>query len=146
MSENNPPKAGYSIISIRLAHCSFQMNSYENFAELQKKIDVTSSFEIKENKIQVQVKLNYLAINPDKSNAVDSVIIMYGDFESQGETSLPPENFGKANGPAIVYPYLREHLSSLLMKAGLGYHYIPALNFALKNVHTIESIKGEKKI
>jgi len=43
------------------------------------------------------------------------------------------KNFGNVNGAAIIYPYIREHLTSLSVKAGVGIILLPPANFAAYN-------------
>jgi preprotein translocase subunit SecB len=40
------------------------------------------------------------------------------------------DQFGHVNAAAIIYPYIREHLSNLSAKAGLGLIFLPPVNFA----------------
>ncbi|NCD10471.1 MAG: preprotein translocase, partial [Negativicutes bacterium] len=40
---------------------------------------------------------------------------------------------GNVNGAAIIYPYIREHLTSLSVKAGVGIILLPPANFAAYN-------------
>ena len=142
MTEVTPPKSGYNINSIRLSKCEFYLNNSNAIVtegEVPKAdISVESIFEIQDKKIKVDVTLSYSVSNSEENSEVKAFITMTGIFEAFGETSIPMENFGKANGPAIIYPYVREQFSSLMVKAGLGYHFLPALNFAQKASHTIK--------
>ena len=55
---------------------------------------------------------------------------MVGIFECIGESQLKDyEKFGKINGAAIIFPYIREHITNLSMKAGLGPIILPPVNF-----------------
>jgi len=58
---------------------------------------------------------------------------MAGVFEKSGNSTLNLEQFGQINGAAIIYPYIREHLSSLSAKAGLGLIFIPPVNLTKTN-------------
>jgi preprotein translocase subunit SecB len=58
---------------------------------------------------------------------------MIGIFEKKGESVIDLENFGNVNGAAIIYPYIREHLTSLSVKAGVGIILLPPTNFAAYN-------------
>lgn len=58
------------------------------------------------------------------------MIKMAGVFECIGESKLKNyEEFGKVNGAAIIFPYIREHITNLSMKAGLGLIILPPVNF-----------------
>lgn len=39
------------------------------------------------------------------------------------------EEFGRINGAAIIFPYIREHITNLSTKAGIGAIVIPPVNF-----------------
>ena len=56
---------------------------------------------------------------------------MVGIFECPTETDvqLSIENFSKVNAPAIIFPFVREHLASVSMKAGINPILLPAVNF-----------------
>ena len=56
---------------------------------------------------------------------------MIGEFRLIGETPLATnlENFGRINGAAIIFPYIREHISSLSIKAGIPPIVLPIVNF-----------------
>jgi len=39
------------------------------------------------------------------------------------------EEFGRINGAAIIFPYIREHITNLSTKAGIGTIVMPPVNF-----------------
>jgi preprotein translocase subunit SecB len=57
-------------------------------------------------------------------------IIVRGNFEKFGDSELPFDDFVAVNAPAILYPYLREHITSLSIKAGLPAIVLEPMNFA----------------
>jgi preprotein translocase subunit SecB len=56
-------------------------------------------------------------------------VSMRGLFERSGETALTPDQFGKVNGPAILFPFVREHLANLTLRANLPPVLLPPINF-----------------
>jgi preprotein translocase subunit SecB len=58
---------------------------------------------------------------------------MVGTFEKVGESIINLEQFGHVNGAAIIYPFIREHLSNLSAKAGVGIILLPPVNFTKTN-------------
>jgi preprotein translocase subunit SecB len=55
---------------------------------------------------------------------------MVGIFECIGETELHDfEEFGRINGSAIIFPYIREHIANVSLKAGIGAIILPPINF-----------------
>jgi preprotein translocase subunit SecB len=56
-------------------------------------------------------------------------VSMRGLFERSGETALSSDQFGKVNGPAILFPFVREHLANLTLRANLPPILLPTINF-----------------
>jgi preprotein translocase subunit SecB len=52
-----------------------------------------------------------------------------GLFEKTGDGELDIETFSKVNGPAIIFPFLREHIAGLGLKAGIGNILLQPINF-----------------
>jgi preprotein translocase subunit SecB len=51
-------------------------------------------------------------------------------FERTGESPLTDfEEFGKVNGAAIIFPFIREHIMNMSLKGGIGAVILPPLNF-----------------
>lgn len=58
---------------------------------------------------------------------------MVGVFRVVGKTVIGNlEEFGKVNGAAIIFPYIREHITNLCVKAGIGAILLPPVNFTGK--------------
>jgi preprotein translocase subunit SecB len=58
-----------------------------------------------------------------------SRIKMLGIFEKIGEPALNEDTFKKINAPAIIYPFMREHLHNICLKAGIINVLLPTVNF-----------------
>ncbi|HRP00004.1 MAG TPA: protein-export chaperone SecB [Flavobacteriales bacterium] len=56
-------------------------------------------------------------------------VSMRGLFDHSGETALTPDQFGKVNAPPILFPFVREHLASLTLRASLPPVLLPLINF-----------------
>lgn len=92
--------------------------------------------------VEVSVEKNIITVAEtvyftQKYNDVEQVNIevkMVGIFECIGETLLKDyEEFGRINGAAIIFPYIREHITTLSLKAGIGVIIIPPINFVKNN-------------
>ena len=59
----------------------------------------------------------------------NSKIKMLGIFEKINEPALNEDAFKKINAPAIIYPFVREHLYNLCLKAGIANVLLPTVNF-----------------
>lgn len=61
---------------------------------------------------------------------VEIKVKMVGHFEKEGETeTLPLDYFTYVNAPAMLYPFVREHIASLTAKAGMDTALLPPFNF-----------------
>lgn len=54
---------------------------------------------------------------------------MTGIFSHTDKLSFPLKDFATINAPAILFPFVREHLASLTSKAGLKTILLPPINF-----------------
>lgn len=64
--------------------------------------------------------------------AIHVRVSMLGKFEVIGTPELPLDKFVEVNAPAIIFPFIREHISSLTLKSGVGQILLPPLNFTRK--------------
>ncbi len=60
--------------------------------------------------------------------AIDATIVMRALFNWSGEPSMPPEEFARTNAPAFLWPYLREIVWSLTVRAGQPPLLLPIMN------------------
>lgn len=62
---------------------------------------------------------------------------MVGVFKRIGDSELiDNEQFGRINGAAIIFPFVREHIANIALKAGLGSLILPPVNFTKVNVES----------
>lgn len=123
-------QAGFKIINIVLTESSFRRD--DNFPvneEIPGTIAVNTGYHVTpDNKLFCVVEMDYHAIVNDKK-IVESKIKMAGIFEIVGTPDLDKDKFGKINAPSIVFPFIREHLASLTLKAGIPAVLLPPMNF-----------------
>jgi preprotein translocase subunit SecB len=68
---------------------------------------------------------------------------MVGIFETEKAAPEHLESFSNINAPAIIFPFLREHICSLSIKAGIQPMILPPINFveyAKSKGNTIKSV------
>lgn len=101
-----------------------------NFSELNSQVDVNVEVNTDSEGKNIYVKetLDYVA-NENGRDQIVSSITMLGMFEIVGTPILSPEDFGRVNGAAIIYPFIREHLASMSLKSGLPPIFLAPLNF-----------------
>lgn len=102
-----------------------------NNPEIKQEVNVDVNVSVNGNTVGVAEQVIYKQIFNDIEQ-VTAVIKMAGVFEKSGDSPLDLEQFGQVNGAAIIYPYIREHLSSLSAKAGLGLIFLPPVNLTKK--------------
>ncbi|MDR3706617.1 MAG: protein-export chaperone SecB [Paludibacteraceae bacterium] len=134
MEEKKELESGFRVLNILLLESSFSRIASVTFNDpaIKQEIDVKVMVNVKsttEVMSTVQVVFNQI-FNEEKQ--VSATIKMVGVFEKLGESPLNLQDFGEVNGAAIIYPYIREHLSSLSAKAGLGLIYLPPVNLTKK--------------
>ncbi len=126
-------ESGFRIHNILLIDCNFTRIETVEFNNPEIKQNVQIDGEVSTNPdnnfISVKQTLHYSQeFNGVKQ--VSATISMIGVFEKYGESPLNLDQFGHVNAAAIIYPYIREHLSNLSAKAGLGLIFLPPVNFA----------------
>lgn len=138
MKNNNKTEmeSGFHIENLILMDSSFKRASFVTFdqPDIKQNIDVDVNVSVNDNMVYVTEHLKYTQIYNDTEEVVCS-IIMTGIFKKIGESEIDDlEQFGQINGAAIIFPYIREHLTTLSAKAGLGLIILPPINFT-KVVH-----------
>jgi preprotein translocase subunit SecB len=126
-------ESGFRIHNILLIESKFSRVDNVEFKNPDIKqnvhIEAAVNLDTTNNIVSIKQTLHY----SQEFNGIEQVsatISMIGVFEKFGNSPLTLEQFGQVNGPAIVYPYIREHLSSLSAKAGLGLMFLPPVNLA----------------
>ena len=134
MEEKRDLESGFRIINILLLESSFNriQNVVFNNPEIKQEVNVDVNVSVNGNTVGVTEQVIYKQIFNDIEQ-VTAVIKMAGVFEKSGDSPLDLEQFGQVNGAAIIYPYIREHLSNLSAKAGLGLIFLPPVNLTKIN-------------
>ena len=133
MEEKKDLESGFRITNILLLESSFNrvQNVVFNNPDIKQDINVDVNVSVNDKIVGVGLQVNYKQIFNDIEQ-VSAVIKMAGVFEKIGDSPLDLEQFGQVNGAAIIYPYIREHLSSLSAKAGLGLIFLLPVNLTKK--------------
>ena len=123
-------EAGYKIENLLLMECNFSRipNVTFNDSNVENIVDISVNCTVEADKVLVQETLTFESKNVDVLEVTAS-ITMLGVFIKVGDIALSPEEFGNVNGAAILFPYIREQLSNVALKAGLGHIILPPANF-----------------
>jgi len=122
--------SGFKINNLILSESLFHRINNVSFEDnVDKKFDINVESFVKENIITVAVEVVILQMLKDVEEFKIKVR-MIGVFECIGETLIKNfEEFGKVNGAAIIFPYIREHVTNISSKAGIGAIILPLVNF-----------------
>ncbi|MDY0281713.1 MAG: protein-export chaperone SecB [Salinivirgaceae bacterium] len=124
-------KDAFKLLNILLIESSFKREPQIDFdnQDLHNNIniDVQNSTE-SSNILYVTVIMNFDTSIKNKK-FISSKIVMLGVFEYGEELTLSLDSFANINAPAIIFPFIREHLSNVSMKAGIQPILLPPINF-----------------
>ena len=123
---SNLPVGAYKLVELYLQESIFRC-SPRQYQELELNFDVKISFSEIENTIHVVLKVILSTAKPDIFHLEAS---MQGKFERQDETvTMAVEEFSNIIAASIMFPYIREHVSSLTSKSGINPITLPIINF-----------------
>jgi|SRR6185312_831522 len=128
----NPVLASFNIQHIIMTESVFRRKSVIDFNKRQNpSVDVKTNYSLNpDGSIYCVVELSYSATYEDDTEPIiEARIVLGGLFTKNGETMLPTDTFGKVNAPAILFPFVREHLSSLSVKANIVPILLTPVNF-----------------
>lgn len=133
MENNNNLESGFKINNLLLLESTFTriVNVTFDNPNVIQNVDVDVQVTVNENIVVVTEEIKYNQTF-NEIEEVSAIIKMVGVFEKFGDSILELEYFGNVNGAAIIFPYIREHLTNLTSKAGLGLVIIPPFNFTNK--------------
>lgn len=135
-NDNKNMESGFKIHNILLLESDFKRVPNVVFDDPSITHDIRIEGEVtvnpEKNIVSIIQTLHFSQILNDEKQ-ISATIKMIGIFEKTGESVIDLENFGNVNGAAIIYPYIREHLTSLSVKAGVGIILLPPANFTTNN-------------
>jgi preprotein translocase subunit SecB len=128
-------ESGYQIVNVVMVESLFTRISKINFGDkdILSNLDVDVIHNITDDVITTDVTAHFSLVSKNETLAT-SKTRMVGVFKTVGSPQLSKEKFATINAPAIIYPFIREHVSSLSLKGALGQVLIPPLNFTRKKV------------
>ena len=124
----------YKLISLTLVDSTFKREAKIDFSDSEIKNSVDIDIQHTVNEDEIIIDLEVKLVGRLKRSKLFSFSTKYvGQFEKGDENILPVEKFVEANGPAIMYPFVREHIASTSMKAGMNPILLPPVNFVKLN-------------
>ena len=142
-----PTNPTFQISEIYLLESQFKRDANIDFnvLSIRNKVSIETGHNYNEsnNMLDITVQLNFSAGIGSKK-FISSKIKMIGYFNCGEGAELSVEQFALANGPAIMFPFLREHLASTSLKSGIRPIILPAVNFIkLRAENKIKNITGK---
>lgn len=95
-----------------------------DYISKEAKMEINISKEIEDGKLII-----FLNVKAKMGEDCSITVTMAGIFEYTNNPIIPIEYFAKVNGPAILYPFVREHIASISTKANIGQILLPPINF-----------------
>ena len=134
MENINNSGSGFQIKNLILLESSFSRINNVVFDEsVNNNFDINIEVGVNEKVITVTEE----AILVQKFQDIEQFkfkVKMIGVFECIGDSLITNfDEFGRINGAAIIFPYIREHVTNLSLKAGIGAIFLPPVNFTKIN-------------
>ena len=126
-------QSGFKVESILLTESSFTRKGKINFSESEQEVSFETGVGSRDN--TVNVKLTTTVTNKLKDEEQYKIVVSFvGVFKRTGNSQISDnEQFGRINGAAIIFPFVREHIANIALKAGLGSVILPPVNFTKIN-------------
>ena len=127
----NKEKSGFNVQNIILIESEFSRINQVLFdrEHIQNNLDIKVDTAVNGKTINVAETVTITQLY-DGQEQVRIKVKMVGLFEQFGDALMPAEVFGRINGAAIIFPFIREHISSLSQKASIPPIILPTVNFA----------------
>lgn len=126
-------QSGFNVESILLTESSFTRKGKINFSESEQEVSFETGVGSRDN--TVNVKLTITVTNKLKDEEQYKIVVSFvGVFKRTGNSQISDnEQFGRINGAAIIFPFVREHIANIALKAGLGSVILTPVNFTKIN-------------
>lgn len=126
-------KSGFSVESILLTESQFSRKANIDFANSKQEVTFETGVGSKDNIVNVELTTSVINKLQDEVQYKIEVTIV-GVFKRDGESKITNnDDFGRINGAAIIFPFVREHIANIALKAGLGSIILHPVNFTEVN-------------
>lgn len=134
----------FTIDNILITEFSFRREQVIDFDteydKVENGLNIGTSISIEENDVIVKLTADIVQ-SFQQRKLVESKVVIIGVFKTDGNgDEKQKENFASINAPAILFPYVREAISSASVKSGLPPILIQPVNFVEM------SIQGKKQV
>ena len=124
-------QAGFTVHSIFLTSSSHNRLLTINVDDENYPFDLNLKVEnkIEEDILECSLTAEIIRSFGKRNRKIKSVFTYSGIFEKTGDSQLSIKDFSLINAPAMLYPYIREHVSNLSLRSGIPIAPIPPVNF-----------------
>lgn len=131
MNQVKKPESGFAIQNIILTESSFSRINNAVFEGVNNNININVNVTVNASTITVEETVEVRQMHGETEQMVIRVK-MVGLFQVVGESVIKDlESFGRINGASIIFPYIREHITSITLKGGMGAIILPPVNFTI---------------
>lgn len=127
--------SGFAIQNIILTESTFTRINNAVFEGVENKMNINVNVSVNSPDITVEETVDLVQTHQGKEQ-MEIRVKMVGLFQMVGESQIKDlEAFGRINGAAIIFPYIREHITNVSLKGGMGTIILPPVNFtnSIKN-------------
>lgn len=125
--------SGFAIQNIILTESTFTRINNAVFEGVDNTMNINVNVSVKSPTITVEETVDLVQTYQGKEQ-MKIRVKMVGIFQMVGESLIKDlESFGRINGAAIIFPYIREHITNLSQKGGMGTIILPPVNFTKIN-------------
>ncbi len=129
MNQTQNTTSGFAINNIILTESSFSRINNAVFEEVENNMNINVNVMVNAPTITVEETVD-LVQNHKGNEQMKIRVKMIGIFRVVGESKIKDlEAFGRINGASIIFPYIREHITSITQKGGMGAIILPPVNF-----------------
>ncbi|MCS6795180.1 MAG: protein-export chaperone SecB [Raineya sp.] len=123
-------ETGFQLINIILLESHFERKPIIDFNNLEGNVSLKIGHNQEANKLIVMLETDFEQKNKNTNEIeVKAIIKMISEFQFEGVTSVSVTDFANVNAPAIIFPFVREHLANLSMRAGMPTIWLQPINF-----------------
>lgn len=91
-------------------------------------LDIETYYQKEDKFLWVGIKA-FLTVTEKEKELLHVFVEMRGLFEAVGEPEMGTDTFGQVNGPAILFPFVREQMANMTLKANIPPILLPPINF-----------------
>ena len=123
-------ESGFRIDNIILLNSEFsRVNNVVFDGDIQNKLDIHTDVAVNGEQVIVGEEVSVIQTFKDVEQ-VKIRVKMVGMFTRVGDSEIKDlDSFGRVNGAALIFPFVREVITNTSIKAGLPAIIIPPVNF-----------------